>query len=73
MSTATPPKDVELDVELDLEFVRKQFPAFSEPDLRGQAFFENAGWVVCLRAGHRPTDALLPQNQGAALLSLPSI
>ena len=29
--------------ELDLEFVRQQFPAFSEPSLKGQAFFENAG------------------------------
>ncbi|MFT3973977.1 MAG: aminotransferase class V-fold PLP-dependent enzyme [Amaricoccus sp.] len=29
--------------ELDLEFVRAQFPAFSEPSLAGQAFFENAG------------------------------
>ena len=28
---------------LDLDFVRAQFPAFSEPSLRGQAFFENAG------------------------------
>jgi selenocysteine lyase/cysteine desulfurase len=28
---------------LDLEFVRAQFPAFSEPSLAGQAFFENAG------------------------------
>lgn len=28
---------------LDLEFVRGQFPAFAEPSLRGQAFFENAG------------------------------
>ncbi|WP_095590913.1 aminotransferase class V-fold PLP-dependent enzyme [Actibacterium ureilyticum] len=28
---------------LDLEFVRAQFPAFAEPSLRGQAFFENAG------------------------------
>ena len=30
-------------MELDLEFVRAQFPAFSEPLLQGQAFFENAG------------------------------
>ncbi len=30
-------------MELDLEFVRAQFPAFSERSLRGQAFFENAG------------------------------
>ena len=29
--------------ELDLAFVRKQFPAFDEPSLRDQAFFENAG------------------------------
>ncbi|WP_425045557.1 aminotransferase class V-fold PLP-dependent enzyme [Primorskyibacter sp. S87] len=28
---------------LDLDFVRAQFPAFSEPSLQGQAFFENAG------------------------------
>lgn len=28
---------------LDVDFVRKQFPAFDEPSLQGQAFFENAG------------------------------
>jgi selenocysteine lyase/cysteine desulfurase len=28
---------------LDLDFVRGQFPAFAEPALRDQAFFENAG------------------------------
>lgn len=28
---------------LDLPFVRSQFPAFSEPSLKGWAFFENAG------------------------------
>lgn len=28
---------------LDLDFVRAQFPAFGVPQLRGQAFFENAG------------------------------
>lgn len=28
---------------LDTDFVRAQFPAFSEPALQGQAFFENAG------------------------------
>lgn len=28
---------------LDLEFVRGQFPAFSEPSLQGQSFFGNAG------------------------------
>ncbi|MCP3958950.1 MAG: aminotransferase class V-fold PLP-dependent enzyme [bacterium] len=29
--------------DLDLTFVRGQFPAFSEPSLEGWAFFENAG------------------------------
>jgi len=28
---------------LDVDFVRSQFPAFQEPSLQGQAFFENAG------------------------------
>lgn len=28
---------------LDIDFVRSQFPAFQEPSLQGQAFFENAG------------------------------
>ncbi len=28
---------------LDIEFVRSQFPAFGEPSLQGEAFFENAG------------------------------
>jgi selenocysteine lyase/cysteine desulfurase len=30
-------------MDLDIDFVRAQFPAFSEPSLKGQAFFENAG------------------------------
>ena len=30
-------------MKLDLQFVRDQFPAFSEPSLKGWAFFENAG------------------------------
>ena len=29
--------------KLDLAFVRSQFPAFKEPSLAGQAFFDNAG------------------------------
>ncbi len=28
---------------LDIDYVRDQFPAFSRPELQGQAFFENAG------------------------------
>lgn len=31
------------DMTLDIDFVRAQFPAFEEPSLQGQAFFENAG------------------------------
>lgn len=34
---------------LDLEFVRAQFPAFSEPSLRGWGFFENAGGSYACR------------------------
>ncbi len=34
---------------LDLEFVRQQFPAFNEPSLAGQAFFENAGGSYACR------------------------
>ena len=30
-------------MQLDIDFVRSQFPAFQEPSLAGQAFFENAG------------------------------
>ena len=29
--------------QLDSSWVRSRFPAFSEPSLQGQAFFENAG------------------------------
>ncbi len=29
--------------ELDIDFVRAQFPAFSDPTLNGFAHFENAG------------------------------
>ncbi|MCH8529297.1 MAG: aminotransferase class V-fold PLP-dependent enzyme [Saccharospirillum sp.] len=36
--------------KLDLDFVRTQFPAFSEPSLEGQAFFENAGGSYVCKA-----------------------
>src|SRR5262249_13906946 len=32
-----------MDKRLDLDFVRAQFPAFAQPSLADQAFFENAG------------------------------
>ena len=30
-------------MQLDIDFVRQQFPAFSQETLKNQAFFENAG------------------------------
>ena len=30
-------------MKLDIEYIRKQFPAFDQKALMGQAFFENAG------------------------------
>ncbi len=42
---------------LDLDFVRSQFPAFSEPSLAGWAFFENAGGsYTCRQVIDRLTD-----------------
>ncbi len=34
---------------LDIDFVRAQFPAFAEPSLQNQAFFENAGGSYACR------------------------
>jgi selenocysteine lyase/cysteine desulfurase len=45
---------------LDLQFVRSQFPAFSEPSLDGWAFFENAGGSYpCSQFIDRLTDFYL--------------
>ena len=35
--------------QLDIDFVRQQFPAFSEPSLQGWGFFENAGGSYACR------------------------
>jgi len=44
-------------MKLDIEFVRSQFPAFSEPSLKGWAFFENAGGSYpCRQVINRLTD-----------------
>ena len=49
-------------MKLDIDFVRKQFPAFSEPSLEGFAHFENAGgsyacgqMIDCLHRYYRET------------------
>jgi len=42
---------------LDIEFIRSQFPAFTEPSLDGWAFFENAGGSYpCVQVVNRLTD-----------------
>ena len=42
---------------LNLEFIRTQFPAFSEPTLKGWAFFENAGGSYpCIQVINKLTD-----------------
>jgi selenocysteine lyase/cysteine desulfurase len=47
-------------MKLDLEFIRSQFPAFSEPTLDGWAFFENAGGSYpCKQFIDRLTDFYL--------------
>ncbi len=44
-------------MKLDVPFVRSQFPAFSEPTLKGWAFFENAGGSYpCEQFINRLTD-----------------
>ncbi len=44
-------------MKLDINFVRSQFPAFSEPSLYGWAFFENAGGSYpCKQVVNRLTD-----------------
>lgn len=44
-------------MNLDLNFIRSQFPAFSQPDLQGWAFFENAGGSYpCKQVVQRLTD-----------------
>ncbi|MDH3323950.1 MAG: nitrogen fixation protein NifS, partial [Flavobacteriaceae bacterium] len=44
-------------MKLDLKFIRTQFPAFSEPSLKGWAFFENAGGSYpCIQTINRLTD-----------------
>ena len=46
-----------IDMKLDLNFVRSQFPAFKEPSLEGWAFFENAGGSYpCIQVVNRLTD-----------------
>ena len=47
-------------MRIDLKYVRSQFPAFSEPSLKGWAFFENAGGSYpCIQVINKLTDFYL--------------
>jgi cysteine desulfurase family protein (TIGR01976 family) len=48
---------------LDLDFVRKQFPAFSEPSLEGFAHFENAGGSYACRPVIERLDRYYRRNK----------
>jgi selenocysteine lyase/cysteine desulfurase len=60
-------------VALDLDFVRRQFPAFAEPLWKGQAFFDNAGGSFACRQVIEHLDRYYRQTKlqpyGAHLLS----
>ena len=49
--------------ELDLEFTRGQFPAFSEPSLEGFAHFENAGGSYACRQTIESLDRFYRQTK----------
>ena len=48
---------------LDLDFVRRQFPAFSEPSLKDTAFFENAGGSYMCRQVMDQLDRYVRQTK----------
>ncbi|MFL3648965.1 MAG: aminotransferase class V-fold PLP-dependent enzyme, partial [Oceanospirillaceae bacterium] len=48
---------------LDLDFVRRQFPAFSEASLKGTAFFENAGGSYMCRQVMDQLDRYVRQTK----------
>lgn len=48
---------------LDLSFIRSHFPAFSEPSLEGQAFFDNAGGSYACRPVIENLNRFYRQNK----------
>ncbi|MDG1571927.1 aminotransferase class V-fold PLP-dependent enzyme [Robiginitalea sp. M366] len=50
-------------MKADLDFIRAQFPAFSEPSLQGWAFFENAGGSYPCRQVVERLTAFYTQNK----------
>ena len=51
--------------QLDLAYTRAQFPAFGDPSLAGQAFFENAGGSYpCRQVVDRLTVDRAVSNRG---------
>jgi hypothetical protein len=64
---------------LDLDFVRSQFPAFSEPSLAGFAHFENAGGsfasrqtIEALQRGEKPKPGPQTARQTSAPIGGPT-
>jgi len=49
--------------ELDLDFIRSQFPAFSEPSLEGFAHFDNAGGSYACRQTIERLDRFYRQTK----------
>lgn len=54
---------------LGLAYLREQFPAFAEPSLQGQAFFENAGGAYTCQPVIDRLFRFSPA-QGAAFLAI---
>jgi selenocysteine lyase/cysteine desulfurase len=54
-------------MKLDLDFIRSQYPVFSNPDTARWAMFENAGGSYVPRQVSRPPPRLFPVHQGPAL------
>ena len=59
--------------ELDVDFVRSQFPAFREPSLQGMGTLRERRWLVCLSAGDRAPRLVLSPDEGPALLPVPGL
>ena len=58
--------------KLDINFVRKQFPAFQSADLKGQGFFENAGGSYTCGPVIDKADPFLHTSKSTALWCLQS-
>ena len=60
-------------MHLDIDFVRQQFPAFSQPTLKDQAFFENAGGSYACQQVIDRLHRFYTQKESSAILKLRSV